>query len=75
MIETFGFLTVCCMVTFYALEDRAPFFTLAFAGACLSAAIYAFLIGSYPFMLAEGVWSMVAFRKWALSRTAETDRK
>lgn len=65
MIEVFGFLAVCCMVLFYALEDQAPFYTLAFAGACLCAAIYALLIGSLPFMVAEGVWAIVALRKWA----------
>lgn len=71
MIEAFGFLTVCFMVLFYALEGRAPIFTLAFAGACLCAAIYAFLIESYPFMIAEGIWSMVAFRKWFLRSSIE----
>lgn len=66
MIEAFGFVAICCMVLFYALEGRAPVFTLAFAGACLCAAIYALLIGSIPFMIAEGVWSIVALRKWAV---------
>ena len=66
MIEAFGFLAICFMVLFYALEGQAPVFTLAFAGACLCASIYAFLIGSFPFMIAEGVWAMVALRKWAL---------
>jgi len=66
MVEAFGFLAVCFMVLFYALEDRAPIFTLAFAGACLCAAIYALLIGSFPFMIAEGVWAIVALRKWSL---------
>ncbi|MEM8777100.1 MAG: hypothetical protein AAGF53_18885 [Pseudomonadota bacterium] len=66
MIEAFGFLAVCFMVLFYALEGRAPVYTLTFAGACLCAAIYALLIGSIPFMVAEGVWAIVALRKWAL---------
>ncbi|MEL6363106.1 MAG: hypothetical protein AAFR21_18730 [Pseudomonadota bacterium] len=71
MVERFGFLTVCFMVVFYALEGKAAIFTLAFAGACLCAAIYAFLIESFPFMIAEGVWSMVALRKWMLRSPAE----
>lgn len=66
MIEVFGFIAICFMVLFYALEGRAPIFTLAFAGACLCAAIYALLIGSIPFMIAEGVWAIVALRKWML---------
>jgi len=68
MIEAFGLSSVALMVLFYALEGRAAVFTLAFAVACLSAALYAFLIGSYPFMIAEGIWSVIAFRKWT-SRT------
>lgn len=66
MVEAFGLLATCRMVLFYALEGKALVFTLAFAGACLCAAIYAFLIRSYPFMLAEGVWAIVALTKWTL---------
>ena len=71
MVEALGLLAVCLMVLFYALEGKAPIFTLAFAGACLCAAIYAFLIESFPFMIAEGVWSMVALKKWILRSRAE----
>lgn len=71
MVEAFGLLAVCMMVVFYAVEGRAPIFTLAFAGACLCAAIYAFLIESFPFMIAEGVWSMVALKKWIARSRAE----
>lgn len=66
MSEVFGLIAVCLMVLFYALEDRQPVYSLAFAGACLCAALYAFLIASFPFMIAEGVWAVVAFRKWAV---------
>jgi hypothetical protein len=64
MIELLGLLAVCSMVACYALEDRRPSFTLAFAVSCVVAALYAFLIESYPFMLAEGVWAVIAYRKW-----------
>lgn len=64
MIEIFGLIAVCAMVIFYAIEDRSPTMTLAFALSCACAAIYAFAIGSYPFMLAEGIWAVIALRKW-----------
>lgn len=64
MIEWMGFFAVCAMVAFYALEERNPVFTLLFAGACALASVYAFLIASYPFMIAEGVWAAIALRKW-----------
>lgn len=66
MIELIGFLAVCAMVACYAFEDRAPVLTLVFAASCAVASIYAFLIGSYPFMIAEGVWALIAFRKWTV---------
>ena len=78
MIEFFGLLAVCSMVFCYALEDRGPSFTLAFAVSCAVAALYAFLIGSYPFMLAEGVWAGIASRKWwarLASKNSDTSKE
>ncbi len=46
MIELIGLLAVISMVTCYALEERGPVFTLAFAVSCAVAAVYAFVIGS-----------------------------
>lgn len=71
MVEAFGLLTVCLMVLFYALEGKTPIYTLAFAGACLCSAVYAYLIESFPFMIAEGVWAMVALKKWIVRSRAE----
>lgn len=34
------------------------------------AAFYAFLIGSYPFLIAEVIWAVSAFRRWIDTRTA-----
>lgn len=65
MIELIGFLAVCTMVVCYAFEDRAIALTLVFAASCAVAAFYALLIGSYPFMMAEGVWAFIALRKWS----------
>lgn len=64
MIELFGISAVAAMVASYALEDRNPVFILIFAMSCAFAAFYAFLITSYPFMIAEGLWSLIAFRRW-----------
>jgi len=33
-LTLFGLLAVTAMLIFYALEDRSPWFILAFAGAC-----------------------------------------
>lgn len=63
-IEILGVVAVAIMVVSYALEQRGPIFVAVFAAACALAAFYAFLIGSYPFMVAEGIWALVAVRRW-----------
>ena len=37
-LTTFGLLAVTAMLVFYALEDRTPWFILAFAAACADVA-------------------------------------
>ncbi len=64
LTEVYGFVSVSAMVVFYALESRSPSYVLAFAGSCLSAAVYAALIGSWPFAAVELLWSVVACVRW-----------
>ena len=66
MIEALGIFAVVSMVTSYALEDRHSIFILVFSIACALAAFYAFLIASYPFLIAESIWSLIAFRRWKM---------
>ena len=63
-LSLFGLLAVTAMLVFYALEDRSPWFILAFAGACALGSVYGFLQGAWPFGLVEAVWSVVAVRRW-----------
>ena len=65
----FGLLSVTAMLVFYALEDRWPAATLAFAFSCLLASAYGFLQGAWPFGLVEAVWAAVAARRWGRRRT------
>ncbi|MEG6509585.1 hypothetical protein V6C03_11450 [Methyloligella sp. 2.7D] len=66
----FGLAAVSAMLLFYALEDRSPWYVLAFAVACLFAALYGYLQGAWPFALVETIWAGVAFRRWWLRRAA-----
>jgi hypothetical protein len=68
----FGLAAVGAMLLFYALEDRTPVFILAFAAACVLASVYGFLQGAWPFGVVEGVWSIVAVRRWLKVRQRET---
>ncbi|WKW50803.1 hypothetical protein [Rhodomicrobium lacus] len=60
----FGLLAVSLMLLFYALEERSPWFILAFAGSCLLASAYGFLQGAWPFGLVEAIWSVVALARF-----------
>jgi len=63
-LSAFGLFAVTAMLVCYALEDRSPRYVLAFAAACALASTYGFLQGAWPFGLVEGVWTLVAFRRW-----------
>ena len=63
-LTVFGALSVAAMLLFYALEERSPWFVLAFAGACLASSVYGFLQGAWPFGVVELIWSGVALRRW-----------
>jgi len=63
-LTAFGLLAVTAMVAAYALEDRSPWFILAFAGACVLGSAYGFLQGAWPFGLVEAIWALVAVRRW-----------
>jgi hypothetical protein len=63
-LTLFGVVAVFSMLLFYALEERAAVFVLAFAGACLASSAYGFLQGAWPFGVVELVWAGVALQRW-----------
>jgi hypothetical protein len=69
-LTALGLFAVSAMLVFYALESRAPVYILAFSGSCALGSIYGFLQGAWPFGLVEAIWSVVAFRRWVLTRGA-----
>jgi hypothetical protein len=60
VLTLLGLFAVTAMLICYALEDRSPWFILAFAGACVLGSAYGFLQGAWPFGLVEAVWSVIA---------------
>ena len=70
-LTLFGLFAVTAMLATYALEDRSPWFVLAFAGACVLGSAYGFLQGAWPFGMVEAVWAVVAAWRWrkATSKT------
>lgn len=73
-LTVFGLVAVGAMLIFYALEERSPWFVLAFAGSCLMASAYGFLQGAWPFGLVEAIWAFVAARRWRQRRSGESNR-
>jgi hypothetical protein len=69
-LTLFGLLAVSAMLVTYAFEDRSPWFILAFAFSCALGSAYGFLQGAWPFGLVEGVWSVIAWRRWSARRNA-----
>lgn len=63
-VEILGIIAIIIMVGAYALEERHPAFVIIFAGGCVLAAFYAFLINAYPFLIAESLWAAIAFQRW-----------
>jgi hypothetical protein len=64
VLTIFGVVAAGLMLVFYALEDRSPWFVLAFAGSCVLGSVYGFLQGSWPFGVLEAIWSIVAWRRF-----------
>jgi hypothetical protein len=66
ILTWFGLVAVILMLICYALEDRSPWFILAFAGACALGSIYGFLQGAWPFGVVEAIWAGIAIWKWRM---------
>jgi hypothetical protein len=63
-LTLFGLFAVTAMLITYALENRSRWFILAFSMACVLGSVYGFLQGAWPFGIVEGIWSVVALRRW-----------
>lgn len=70
-LTLFGLFAVAAMLICYALEDRSPWFVLAFAAACGLGSAYGFLQGAWPFGLVEAIWAVIAAHRWR-TRTAQS---
>lgn len=72
-VQWFGMLAVALMVACYALDHRSRIYAAWFAFACVLSAIYAQMIGSYLFVIAEAIWAIIAIRRYrSLTSKADT---
>jgi hypothetical protein len=73
LLTVFGLFAVSAMLIFYALEPRGPLYILGFAASCALGSAYGFLQGAWPFGLVEGIWSVVALRRFLQARKGTSD--
>ncbi len=67
-LTVFGACSVATMLLAYALEQRSSLWVLMFALACAASSLYGWLAGTWPFGVVEGVWALVALRRWWVRR-------
>lgn len=63
-VTLYGVFAVSFMMIMYALESKGRVFILLFAIGCVLSSIYGFISGAWPFGAVEGVWTLVALRRW-----------
>ena len=63
-VELYGFACMITMFLAYLLDKRARAWGLVFALGCFGACAYAVMIGSIPFAGVEGLWGIVALKRW-----------
>lgn len=64
LLTPFGACAVTVMLISYALEHRVAGWVLVFALACAVSSLYGWLAGTWPFDVVEGVWALMAVRRW-----------
>jgi hypothetical protein len=69
MLTIFGAGAVAVMLVCYALEARSSWFV--FARACFGASAYGWLAGAWPFGVIEGLWGILALRRWRRARATD----
>jgi len=70
-LTIYGATAVSFMMIMYALESRGPRFVAAFALGCALSSSYGFLAGTWPFGVVEGIWTLVALRRYRSARLGE----
>ena len=70
----FGACVVTVMLVVYAFEQRSPRWIFVFGLACMASSTYGWLAGTWPFGVIEGIWAVVAFRRWWQRRAHDFEK-
>ncbi|MCU1493302.1 MAG: hypothetical protein JWO62_1066 [Acidimicrobiaceae bacterium] len=63
-VTVFGVVVLTFMMAMYALEHKGRHFIALFALGCALSSAYGFLAGTWPFGAVEGIWTLVALRRY-----------
>ena len=69
MVTVYGVAALTFMMTMYALEARGRRYIAGFALGCALSSSYGFVSGAWPFGVVEGVWTLIALRRFASARS------
>lgn len=72
MLTLFGFTAVAVMMLSYALDTRSKWFVLSFAAGCAATAAYSGLEGVWPITVVEGLWAVIALRRFSARNNASS---
>jgi hypothetical protein len=64
MLTLYGVSAVTFMMVTYALERRGRGYVALFALGCVASSLYGFLAGVWPFGCVEGLWAVLAWRRY-----------
>jgi len=71
MLTIFGAIAVSIMFVSYWTEERSKWLVLVFALGSALTALYSGLAEVYPITVIEGLWALVAVRRFAQRRERE----
>ncbi|NQW24528.1 MAG: hypothetical protein HQ475_13920 [SAR202 cluster bacterium] len=74
MLTIFGVVAVSIMFLSYWTEERSKWLVLIFAFGSALTALYSGLEEVYPITVIEGLWSLVAVRRFAQRHQRETGK-
>jgi hypothetical protein len=64
VITLYGVVALSFMMGMYALEHRGRRYVALFALGCALSSLYGFASGAWPFGIIEGIWGVVALRRF-----------
>ena len=67
-VTIYGVCAVTFMMVMYTLEPKANVYVLWFALGCALSSSYGLLSGAWPFGVVEGIWCVIAVRRWNVLR-------